>query len=86
MPPIRLSATRVPTRVSRVQYDIYAKKYATARKIADNIVTIVAVPGTHGGVKFGLVKAEGPRDLSDDSTSGTLSRASLDLLPEHRLV
>jgi hypothetical protein len=76
------SAARVP----RIQYDIYAEKYGVAKRIAENIIAAVAVPGPHSGVQFGFVKAIGPRDLSADSTLGTLSRASLDLLPEHRVI
>lgn len=70
-------------RQSRIQIDIVADDYATARAIGENIIETVAVPGTHGGIRFGRTKAEGPRDLSEETASGTISRASLDLLPEH---
>lgn len=71
-------------RQSRVQVDVFADTYEKARSIGENIIAAVATPGTFGGIKFGRVKGEGPRDLSEETASGTVSRASLDLLPEHR--
>lgn len=72
------------TRQSRVQIWIVADTYGAARIISEKIITAVAVPGIHGGIKFGRVKAEGPRDLSQDTASGTVSMASTDLLVEHK--
>lgn len=72
------------TRQSRVQIWIVAATYGAARAISENIIAAVAVPGIHGGTKFGRVKAEGPRDLSEDTPSGTVSMASTDLLVEHK--
>jgi len=43
------SAARVP----RIQYDIYAEKYGVAKRIAENIIAAVAVPGPHSGVSSG---------------------------------
>jgi len=70
-------------RQSRMQIDIYADTYERARLIGENIIIAVAMPGAQGGVRFGHTKGEGPRDLSEESVSGTISRASLDLLTEH---
>jgi len=70
-------------RQSRVQIDVIADDFAKARDIGEKIILAVANPGTHGGIKFGRTKAEGPRDLTEETASGTISRASLDLLPEH---
>jgi hypothetical protein len=72
-------------RVSRVQIDCFAKKYIDARAIAEAVIEAVAAPGETDGVHFGRVKAEGPRDLGEDTSSGFVHRASLDLLVEHKL-
>lgn len=76
------------TRVARVQIDIFADRYADAKRVAETIIAEVATPGTHGGVKFGRVKAEGPRDLGEDADteSGFVHRASIDLLAEHKII
>lgn len=71
-------------RQSRVQIWIVAATYGAARSISEKIIAAVSVPGIHGGIKFGRVKAEGPRDLSQDTSSGTVSMASTDLLVEHK--
>lgn len=70
-------------RQSRVQVDVIADDFAQARDVGEKIVAAVSLPGTFGGIKFGRTKAEGPRDLTEETASGTISRASLDLLPEH---
>lgn len=73
-------------RVTRVQVDCFAAKYGDARGLAEKVITAVATPGVTGGVHFGRVKAEGPRDLGEDVAGGTFThRASLDLLAEHKL-
>lgn len=70
-------------RQSRVQIDVIADAYDVARDIGEKIILSVAAPGSHGGIQFGRTKGEGPRDLTEETASGTISRASLDLLPEH---
>lgn len=70
-------------RQSRMQVDIIADDYASARAIGETIIAAIANPGIFGGIRFGRTKAEGPRDLSEETASGTISRASLDLLTEH---
>ena len=72
-------------RVSRVQVDCFAAKYGDARGLAEKVITAVEDPGVTGGVHFGRVKAEGPRDLGEDTATGFVHRASLDLLAEHKL-
>ncbi len=73
-------------RVSRVQCDCFSAKYLDARSLADKVIGAVEFPGVTGGVHFGRVKAEGPRDLGEDVAGGTFThRASLDLLVEHKL-
>ena len=72
-------------RQTRVQCDCFAATYGAARQLAEKVITAVAQPATAGGVVFGRVKAEGPRDLGEDTSSGFIHRASVDLLVEHRL-
>lgn len=72
-------------RVTRVQADCFAKTYGEARQLAEKVITAVAVPDTVDGVAFGFTKAEGPRDLGEDTAAGFVHRASLDLLVEHKL-
>jgi hypothetical protein len=72
-------------RVSRVQCDCFAASYIVARDLAEKVIAAVAAPGTADGVQFGRVKAEGPRDLGEDTGSGFVHRASVDLLVEHTL-
>lgn len=73
------------SRIPRVQADCFAMTYATARLLAEEVIAAVATPATVSGIKFGRVKAEGPRDLGEDTASGYVHRASLDLLVEHSL-
>jgi hypothetical protein len=70
-------------RVTRVQVDVFAEVYATARDIAAKIIAEMALPATVSGVRFGRGKAEGPRDLGEETTGGFVHRLSLDLLIEH---
>lgn len=72
-------------RVTRVQVDCFAATYAAARGLAESVIAAVAQPSTSGGVRFGRVKAEGPRDLGEDTANGFIHRASMDLLIEHSL-
>ena len=72
-------------RQTRIQADCFAVTYGAARGLAEKIIAAVAAPATVGGVQFGRIKAEGPRDLGEDTDSGSfIHRASLDLLAEHR--
>lgn len=70
---------------TRVRVDVFAKTYAQARSLAIAVIAAVAEPVTVGGVKFGRVKVEGPRDLGEETSSGFVHRLSLDLLVEHSL-
>lgn len=72
-------------RVTRVQCDCFSSQWGEARAAAELIIAAVATPGVHGGVHFGRVKAQGPRDLGEDTASGFIHRASVDLLAEHKL-
>lgn len=72
-------------RVTRIQCDCFAATYADARGLAEKVIAAVATPGVHGGVHFGRVKAQGPRDLGEDTASGFIHRAAIDLLAEHKL-
>lgn len=72
-------------RQTRVQADCFATTFAAAIGAAEAIIAGVAAPTTEGGVVFGRVKAEGPRDLGEDTSSRFTHRASIDLLVEHRL-
>ena len=72
-------------RVARVQIDCFASGYIASRELAEDVIAAVAVPATTDGVKFGRVKAEGPRDLGEDTAKGFVHRASLDLLVEYAL-
>lgn len=69
----------------RVQVDCFAATYAAGRALAEAVIAALAAPATVGGVQFGRIKAEGPRDLGEDTATGFTHRASLDLLVEHRL-
>lgn len=73
------------SRVTRVQCDCFGAKHIEATGLAEAILAACAGnPGVTGGVRFGRIKAEGPRDLSQDIEGiGTIHRASLDLLVEH---
>lgn len=69
---------------TRVQCDCFAATYSAARSLAEAVVAAVATPGTYGGIVFGRVKAEGPRDLGEMTPGGFVHRLSLDLIIEHR--
>lgn len=73
-------------RTTRVQADCFATTYGAARALAEKIIAAVANPATVSGVNFGRTKAEGPRDLGEDTASGFVHRLSIDLLVEHSLV
>lgn len=70
-------------RVSRVQCDCFSTQWGEARALAELIVTALANPATVGGIVFGRIKAEGPRDLGEDVGTTFVHRASVDLLVEH---
>lgn len=72
-------------RVTRVQCDCFAATYSAARAMAEAVIAATATPGTTNGIHFGRIKAEGPRDLGEDTAKGYIHRASLDLLVEHKL-
>lgn len=72
-------------RVTRVQCDCFAATYSAARAMAEAVIAATATPGTTNGIHFGRIKAEGPRDLGEDTAQGYIHRASLDLLVEHKL-
>jgi hypothetical protein len=73
------------SRQTRVQVDAFAATYAAARDIAEKIIAEMAAPATAGGVTFGRGKAEGPRDLGEETTAGFVHRLQLDLIIEHAL-
>lgn len=70
-------------RVTRVQCDCFAETYAVARDLAEKVIAAVATPSAFGGIFFGRIKAEGPRDLGEDVGDKFIHRASVDLLVEH---
>jgi hypothetical protein len=72
-------------RVSRVQIDCFSASYIEARDLAEKIIAAVATPAVASGVRFGRVKAEGPRDLGEELAGTWIHRTSLDLLVEHTL-
>jgi hypothetical protein len=74
------------TQRPRVQADCFASTYGAARGLAAKVIAALELPATVGGVAFNRIKAEGPRDLGEDTTNGYVHRASLDLLVEHKLV
>lgn len=71
------------TRTTRVQFDIFAKTYGAARAGCEAIIKTMELPATVSGVRFGRAKAEGPRDLGEDTTTGFVHRLSFDLIIEH---
>lgn len=71
-------------RETRVQCDCFAATYGAARAMAEAVITATDGPFTQSGIVFGRVKAEGPRDLGEDTAAGYVHRASLDLLVWHR--
>ena len=72
-------------RVTRVQADVMADRSTEVEAITEAIIAALAQPASVGGVKFGRTKAEGPRDLGEESPDGFIHRASMDLLVEHSL-
>lgn len=70
-------------RVTRVQCDCFAASHLEATGLAEAIIAALAVPDDVDGVRFGFTKAEGPRDLGEDTPQGFIHRASVDLLVEH---
>lgn len=73
-------------RTSRVQSDSFAATYAASRAIAEAQVAALTEPADHGGVRFGGIAAQGPRDLGEDGDDGFIHRASIDLLVRHTLL
>ena len=70
-------------RQTRVQVDCFAKTFAQARALADAVIAATAQPATVSGVRFGRTRAEGPRDLGEQTPEGFIHRMSVDLLIEH---
>lgn len=70
-------------RETRVQVDCWADDYATARALAELVIT-AAVPATIvDDVRFDRAMVEGPRDLTNENDVGAIKRASLDLFIWH---
>ena len=83
--PQHLQAYHTSRRV-RVQVDVFSDSYGEARGKAEAIISALAEPQVVDGVKFGRIKAEGPRDLGEDVPGvGYIHRASFDLLAEYSL-
>lgn len=72
-------------RTTRVQCDAFADTHAEAVAAAQALIAAVATPATVAGVAFGNCRADGPRDLGEDTDRGFKHRASTDLLAEHGL-
>lgn len=70
-------------RQTRVQVDCFARSYAQARALAEAVIADMAQPATVSGVRFGRTRAEGPRDLGEQTPEGFIHRMSVDLLIEH---
>ena len=72
-----------------VRADCFAEKtettggYAASRALALAVIAALARPAVAGGIRFGRGKAEGPRDLGEDTAGGHVHRASVDIAIEH---
>jgi hypothetical protein len=71
-------------RSTRVQVDCWAQEYATARALAEAVIVAAALPAASNGIRFGRAGVEGPRDLTEETTPGTIARATLDLIVWHQ--
>lgn len=71
-------------RTSRVQADCVADRYGESRALAEVVIAAVAEPWDDGEIRFGRVKAEGPRDRGGEVEGEYRYRAVVDLIPEHR--
>lgn len=69
---------------ARLQVDVFDDDYLRGRRIAKGINDGMLGGATVGGVVFGKSRADGPRDLGDDTAKGFIHQASSDLLVWHR--
>lgn len=74
------------SRQTRVQADCFAATYGQARTLALAVIDTMALPAEVAGVRFGRTRAEGPRDLSEETPAGLIYRMSVDLLIEHTTI
>lgn len=66
---------------ARVQIDIWALNYATARSVAEAVLAAAIPAATQGGVKFARAMVElPPRDLIERTDTQTIFRVSTDLI------
>lgn len=72
------------SRPTRVQADCFGVTYDQAVTLALAVIAAVSEPATTPDGRFGRTHAEGPRDLGEDTTTGFVHRASVDLLVRHR--
>ena len=70
-------------RTARVQCDVWATTYASARAITEAIVRALAPKAESNGVRFGRMFFEGDRDLLDTTATTPIHRTSLDLIVWH---
>lgn len=70
-------------RQTRVQVDCFARRYSEAQALANAVIAATATPATVSGVRFGRTRAEGPRDLGEQTPEGFIHRMSVDLLIEY---
>jgi hypothetical protein len=69
--------------VSRVQADCWATTHRAATTLATAVRAALIGAAEIGDVQFWRATTDGPRDLGEDTESGFLHRASLDLTLRH---
>lgn len=70
---------------SRVQASCFAEHYGEARHLAEAVIAAVAPPATvvdaeDGDILFWRAGADGPRDLGDQTDTGFIYHAAVDLI------
>lgn len=73
-------------RSPRIQFNCYAKTYAEANALAEQIVSTLATPATVNGVRFGRGHADEPVDGGGaDTPDGYIHRVRVDLRLDYSL-
>lgn len=70
-------------RMTRVQMDVFATRYATALSIARAAIAALKAPANVSGKMFGGTFVDGQRDLAEDVGGTLVHRQSVDLMVWH---
>lgn len=68
---------------ARVQIDVWAASYASARDITEAVIAALIAPDENNGIQFTRAMIDGLRDLSERLETQLIYRSSVDFIFHH---